>query len=82
MAGELGEPLIDVEDATVGTDRDRPLAHALDQHVIGLIGTFQHDDLRTSDALDHHNGVDLPMMDGINRLNRIAMERIYIRYEF
>jgi hypothetical protein len=52
--------------------------------VVGLIGTFQHDDLRTFDALDHHNSVDVPTMDGFNRFDRIvvAMGRNYLRYEF
>ena len=81
IAGELGDPLISVQNVPIGTDRHCPLTHALDQYLIGPISTFQHDDLRTFDALDHHNGVDLPMMDGINGFNRIVV-RNYMRYEF
>ena len=70
IAGQFAEPVVDIEDDAVRTGGQRAVAHALDQHAIGLLGALQQNDLRTFEGPHHHDGVDVALVDGLQRSRR------------
>ncbi|MGB8631497.1 MAG: hypothetical protein WCD69_19295 [Xanthobacteraceae bacterium] len=75
IAGEIAKPAIDVEDDAVGTGGERPVAHALDQNAIGLLGAMQQDDLRAFQGPHHDDGIDVTLMDCLDGLVGIVKQR-------
>ena len=59
----------------VGTGGQSAVAHPLDQDTIGLLGALQQNDLGTFEAPHHDDGVDVALMNGLNRLVGIVEQR-------
>ena len=75
IAGQFAEPVVDIEDDAIRTRGQRAVAHALDQHAIGLFGAVQQNDLRAFQAPHHHDSIDVALMDGGNGFVGVFKQR-------
>ena len=64
---EVGEVAVAVEDGSVGTNRQGPLLHLLDQEAVGPLGGLQGIDALALGAVDHHR-IDRSPADGLECL--------------